>query len=152
MWSVASFIFGIGFFIRGLSFIFLREWFFGPLDFLKNKIPITFSISTFILFMSFSLLTLTRDYLGPVEDISDCEDGPELRVYCVLSNPEDILKTPDEKYFIVSEFGGIKPYEEPNSISKSSRIFVLKLKRARLPCLGSSYGFIPPNSLTTKAF
>ena len=113
MWSVASFIFGIGFFIRGLSFIFLREWFFGPLDFLKNKIPITFSISTFILFMSFSLLTLTRDYLGPVEDISDCEDGPELRVYCVLSNPEDISKTPDEKYLVVSEFGGIKPYEEP---------------------------------------
>ena len=31
----------------------------------------------------------------------------------MLSNPEDILKTPDEKYFIVSEFGGIKPYEEP---------------------------------------
>ena len=71
------------------------------------------SVFAFLIMLCLSVLTLSRDYVGPIEDISDCSNGSKLEVYCVLSNPEDILKTPDEKYFIVSEFGGIKPYEEP---------------------------------------
>jgi hypothetical protein len=32
-------------------------------------------------------------------------------VICGISNPEDIVITPDNKYLLISEFGGIRPYD-----------------------------------------
>ena len=48
------------------------------------------SVFAFVIMLCLSVLTLSRDYVGPIEDISDCSNGPKLEVYCVLSNPEDI--------------------------------------------------------------
>ncbi len=112
VWSIVSFLFGLGFFLRGLFFIFFRNFLVSALEKMINMRKVI-SVFGFLIMLCLSLLTLIRDYVGPIEDISDCSNGSKLQVYCVLSNPEDISKTPDKKYLIVSEFGGIKPYEEP---------------------------------------
>ena len=112
VWSIVSFLFGLGFFLRGLFFIFFRNFLVSALEKMISMGKVV-SVFAFLIMLCLSVLTVSRDYVGPIEDISDCSNGSKLEVYCVLSNPEDILKTPDEKYFIVSEFGGIKPYEEP---------------------------------------
>ena len=112
VWSIISFLFGFGFFLRGLFFIFFRKFLVSTLEKMLDATK-AISVFAFLFTICLSILTVSRDYVGPIEEISDCSNGPKLEVYCVLSNPEDILKTPDEEYFIVSEFGGIKPYEEP---------------------------------------
>ncbi len=35
-----------------------------------------------------------------------------ITVYCEFNNPEDMALLPDNKFFIMSEFGGIRPYQE----------------------------------------
>lgn len=55
------------------------------------------------------LFILTRSYIGPLTDVSDCESTEELAVSCVVSNPEDMVVTPDKRFLLVSEFGGIAP-------------------------------------------
>ena len=111
VWSIVSFLFGLGFFLRGLFFIFFRMFLVRALEKMIDMRKVV-SVFAFFIMLCLSMLTVSRDYVGPIEDISDCSNGSKLEVYCVLTNPEDIIKTPDEKYFIVSEFGGIKPYEE----------------------------------------
>ena len=111
MWSIISFLFGFSFFLRGLFFIFFRKFLVGTFEKMIDMGKVI-SVFAFLVTICLTVLTVSRDYVGPIEDISDCSNGSKLEVYCVVSNPEDILKTPDEKYFIVSEFGGIKPYEE----------------------------------------
>ena len=125
VWSIVSFLFGLGFFLRGLFFIFFRRFLVISLEKIISYGNV-FNVFAFLICVCLSILTLSRDYVGPIEDISDCSNGSRLEVYCVLSNPEDILKTPDENYFIVSEFGGIKPYEEPKQGNLA--LFNLKTK------------------------
>ena len=62
-----------------------------------------------------SLFILTRSYIGPVPDISGCESTDQLAVSCVVSNPEDMVITPDKRFLLVSEFGGITPLEPVSS-------------------------------------
>lgn len=53
---------------------------------------------------------------GQPADIAEaCSTGPEFSTYCGFQNPEDLALTPDEKYLIVSEFGGMTPLSEMQS-------------------------------------
>ena len=137
VWSIVSFLFGLGFFLRGLFFIFFRNFLVSALEKMIDKRKLI-SVFAFLIMLCFSLLTLIRDYVGPIEDISDCSNGSKLEVYCVLSNPEDISKTPDEKYLIVSEFGGIKPYEEPKEGSLALFNLSTKMREDLYIKLGSN--------------
>lgn len=55
------------------------------------------------------LFILTRSYIGPLPKVSDCNSTEELAVSCVVTNPEDMVVTPDKRFLLVSEFGGIAP-------------------------------------------
>ena len=59
-----------------------------------------------IAFLCLSIFILGRSYIGPIVDVSDCESGRRLSVACVVTNPEDMVLTPDQQFIIVSEFGG----------------------------------------------
>ena len=60
----------------------------------------------------FSVFILSRSYMGPVPDVASCGSGDKLSVACVVSNPEDMVITPDQRFVLLSEFGGIKPLSE----------------------------------------
>ncbi len=62
-----------------------------------------------------SLFILTRSYIGPVPDLSDCQSTDVLAVSCVVTNPEDMVITPDKRFLLVSEFGGIAPLQKLTS-------------------------------------
>ena len=49
---------------------------------------------------------------GSIEPLDGCESNEELNVYCNFMNPEDLALTPDGKFLIVSEFGGMAPLVE----------------------------------------
>ena len=53
------------------------------------------------------------------QPIEGCESNDELKVVCGFTNPEDLALTPDDKFFILSEYGGQKPIQEvlPGQIS-----------------------------------
>ena len=61
-----------------------------------------------ICFMIFLWLG-NKDSIQPVEG---CESNAELSVYCNFMNPEDLALTPDDKFLIVAEFGGMAPLVE----------------------------------------
>jgi len=48
----------------------------------------------------------------PFKPLVGCESNEELNVICGFSNPEDLALTPDNKFFILSEYGGQKPIQE----------------------------------------
>ena len=52
---------------------------------------------------------------GSIEPLNGCESNEELNVYCNFMNPEDLALTPDGKFLIVSEFGGMAPLVEMTS-------------------------------------
>jgi len=47
---------------------------------------------------------------------SDCGTDQQLTLYCGFQNPEDIALTPDGKFLIVTEFGGV-PNSRPGKLS-----------------------------------
>ena len=55
----------------------------------------------------------------PFQPIEGCKSNKELNVVCGFSNPEDLALTPDNEFFILSEYGGQKPIQEvlPGQIS-----------------------------------
>ena len=57
----------------------------------------------------FSIFILSRAYIGPIATVSPCESGNQLSIACVVSNPEDMVITPDQRFVLISEFGGIRP-------------------------------------------
>ena len=59
-----------------------------------------------------SIFILARSYIGPIPDTSNCESGATLSVSCVVSNPEDMVITPDNRFILLSEFGGSGPLNE----------------------------------------
>lgn len=65
-----------------------------------------------IVCLCLSIFILGRSYIGPIVDVSACESGRRLTVACVVTNPEDMVLTPDQQFIIVSEFGGIGPLDE----------------------------------------
>lgn len=65
-----------------------------------------------IVCLCLSVFILGRSYIGPIVEVSDCESGRRLSVACEVTNPEDMVLTPDQQFIIVSEFGGIGPLDE----------------------------------------
>ena len=112
LWIFVTLILGILLCIRGLVIIFFRK------D--KKILPIylnhyyKFSIPISIAMISLAFFMLTTDYIGPQKDISECKSDKTISVICGISNPEDIVITPDNKYLLISEFGGISHMILPN--------------------------------------
>ena len=50
-----------------------------------------------------------------MQPLEGCESNAELSVYCDFMNPEDLALTPDGKFLIVAEFGGMAPLVEMTS-------------------------------------
>ena len=111
LWKLVTFTLGLIFVIRGLIVIFYFEK-------IKKIIPIfirnyfKFSVPISLAFIYLAFLIVTNDYLGNQKDISKCESDKSISVICGFQNPEDIVITPDEKFLLISEFGGIAPYGE----------------------------------------
>ena len=59
-----------------------------------------------------ALMSITSCSQLFMQPISGCQSNDELTVYCGFQNPEDLALTPDEKFLIVSEFGGMSPLVE----------------------------------------
>ena len=76
--------------------------------FIKHYFKLSLPISGIYIFIFF--LLLSTDYLGPQKDIAECVSDERINVLCGYQNPEDIVITPDNKYLLMSEFGGIDPY------------------------------------------
>ena len=114
LWTFITVILGFLLCLRGLVVIFY-------LDSIKKLLPVylnhyykfTFSISLILIFLSFFIVS--TDYIGEQKDISDCKSDNSISVVCNFSNPEDIVVTPDQKFLLMSEFGGISPYQETKS-------------------------------------
>ena len=110
LWIFVTLILGILLSIRGLVIIFFLEK-------IKKILPIylnhyyKFSIPISIVMISLTFFMLTTDYIGPQKDISECKSDKTIFVICGISNPEDIVITPDNKYLLISKFGGIRPYD-----------------------------------------
>lgn len=114
LWILITVILGCLLCIRGLVVIFY-------LDSVKKILPLylnhyykfTFSISLILISLSFFIVS--TDYIGEQKDISICKSDDSISVVCGISNPEDIVITPDQEFFLMSEFGGISPYQETKS-------------------------------------
>ena len=123
VWLITTFSLGIILSIRGLVVIFFFEK-------IKNILPIymknyfKFSIPISLALICLSLFVVSTDYIGPQKDISSCKSDNNIDVICDFSNPEDIVITPDNEFLLMSEFGGIGPYEE----QKSGYFALLNLK------------------------
>jgi hypothetical protein len=111
VWKNTLFIFGIVSIFRGFIAILFENLVYKFADiFAKNYFK--FSIPLSLLFFSLTLLMVSRDYMGPVKNIDQCQSDESISLYCGFNNPEDMALLPDNKFFLMSEFGGIKPYEE----------------------------------------
>ena len=114
LWILLTLIVGILLCIRGLVVIFFLEK-------IKKILPLylnhyyKFSIPISVAMISLALFTVTTDYIGPQKNISECKSDDAISVICGVSNPEDIVVTPDNKYLLISEFGGIRPYDSTKS-------------------------------------
>jgi len=58
------------------------------------------------------LLKQVLEYCKVDKDISECISDRNIEIICGFKNPEDIVITPDNEFLLMSEFGGIEPYEE----------------------------------------
>ena len=114
VWRIVTFSLGIILIIRGIAAMF----FFNQI---KKAIPFVFlhyfkfmSIIS-VMFFSLAFFVVSSDYVGPQKDISNCSSDNKVKLICGFNNPEDIVITPDKKFLLMSEFGGIGPYEEQKS-------------------------------------
>ena len=114
LWILLTLILGILLCIRGFVVIFFLEK-------IKKILPIylnhyyKLSIPISIAMISLAFFVVSTDYIGPQKDISECKSDKAISVICGFSNPEDIVVTPDNKYLLISEFGGIRPYDSTKS-------------------------------------
>ena len=114
LWTFITVILGFLLCLRGLVVIFYLESIKKILPvYLNHYYKFTFSISLILIFLSFFIVS--TDYIGEQKDISDCKSDNSISVVCNFSNPEDIVVTPDQKFLLMSEFGGISPYQETKS-------------------------------------
>lgn len=111
LWQLVVFIF-LSFILVQLISIFIYPKFFKLVTSIIKNTHFFKRLVTCLLLSCLGLLLIGRSYIGPVPGINDCESDKDINVLCVLTNPEDIAVTPDGKFLIVSEFGGIEPLEE----------------------------------------
>jgi DNA-binding beta-propeller fold protein YncE len=95
-----------------------------------------FSIPISAVMISLALFTVSTDYIGPQKNISECKSDDAISVICGVSNPEDIVVTPDNKYLLISEFGGIRPYDS----TKSGGFALLRLSDNKIITPKISFG------------
>ena len=114
LWILLTLIVGILLCIRGLFVIFFLEKIKKILPHYLNHYY-KFSIPISVAMISLAFFTVTTDYIGPQKNISECKSDDVISVICGVSNPEDIVVTPDNKYLLISEFGGIRPYDSTKS-------------------------------------
>jgi len=135
LWILLTLIVGILLCIRGLVVIFFLEK-------IKKILPLylnhyyKFSIPISLVMISLALFTVTTDYIGPQKNISECKSDDAISVICGVSNPEDIVVTPDNKYLLISEFGGIRPYDS----TKSGGFALLRLSDNKIITPKISFG------------
>ena len=111
VWLIVTFALGLALLIRGFVIMFFLEKIKKILPyFMRNYYKFSIPVSFALIYLSF--LIVSTDYIGPQKDISSCESDKNIEVICDFSNPEDIVITPDKKFLLMSEFGGIGPYEE----------------------------------------
>ena len=72
-------------------------------------------ITTSGLLVIFFMIFLLYGNKDPMQPLEGCESNAELSVYCDFMNPEDLALTPDKKFLIVAEFGGMAPLVEMTS-------------------------------------
>ena len=111
IWKNTIFVFGVISILRGLVAIFFENLVYKFAEIFSNNYY-KFSITLSVFFLGLALLMVSRDYLGPVKNIDDCVSDQLITIYCEFTNPEDIALLPDNEFLLLSEFGGIKPYEE----------------------------------------
>ena len=135
LWILLTLIVGILLCIRGLVVIFFLEK-------IKMILPLylnhyyKFSIPISAVMISLALFTVSTDYIGPQKNISECKSDDAISVICGVSNPEDIVVTPDNKYLLISEFGGIRPYDS----TKSGGFALLRLSDNKIITPKISFG------------
>ena len=135
LWILLTLIVGILLCIRGLVVIFFLEK-------IKKILPLylnhyyKFSIPISLALISLAFFTVTTDYIGPQKNISECKSDDAISVICGVSNPEDIVVTPDNKYLLISEFGGIRPYDS----TKSGGFALLRLSDNKIITPKISFG------------
>ena len=135
LWILLTLIVGILLCIRGLVVIFFLEK-------IKKILPLylnhyyKFSIPISAVMILLALFTVTTDYIGPQKNISECKSDDAISVICGVSNPEDIVVTPDNKYLLISEFGGIRPYDS----TKSGGFALLRLSDNKIITPKISFG------------
>ena len=135
LWILLTLIVGILLCIRGLVVIFFLEK-------IKKILPLylnhyyKFSIPISVVMISLALFTVTTDYIGPQKNISECKSDDAISVICGVSNPEDIVVTRDNKYLLISEFGGIRPYDS----TKSGGFALLRLSDNKIITPKISFG------------
>ena len=135
LWILLTLMVGILLCIRGLVVIFFLEK-------IKKILPLylnhyyKFSIPISAVMISLALFTVTTDYIGPQKNISECKSDDAISVICGVSNPEDIVVTPDNKYLLISEFGGIRPYDS----TKSGGFALLRLSDNKIITPKISFG------------
>ena len=135
LWILLTLILGILLCIRGLVVIFFLEK-------IKKILPIylnhyyKLSIPISIVMISLAFFVVSTDYIGPQKDISECKSDKAISVICGFSNPEDIVLTPDNKYLLISEFGGIRPYGS----TKSGGFALLRLSDNKIITPKISFG------------
>ena len=61
--------------------------------------------------ISLALFTVTTDYIGPQKNISECKSDDAISVICGVSNPEDIVVTPDNKYLLITSLKPINSFK-----------------------------------------
>ena len=111
VWKNTFFIFGIVSILRGfIAIVFENIVYKFANIFFNNYFKFTIPIS--LLFFSLTLVLVSRDYMGPIKNIDECQSDESISLYCGFQNPEDMALLPDKKFFLMSEFGGIKPYAE----------------------------------------
>ena len=111
VWRITTLCLGIIFILRGLAVIFLFDYVkkftnYYLRNYFKISIPISF------LMIGIAFIIISNDYIGPQKDISECISDRNIEIICGFKNPEDIVITPDNEFLLMSEFGGIEPYEE----------------------------------------
>ena len=135
LWILLTLIVGILLCIRGLVVIFFLEKIKKILHLYLNHYY-KFSIPLSAVMISLALFTVTTDYIGPQKNISECKSDDAISVICGVSNPEDIVVTPDNKYLLISEFGGIRPYDS----TKSGGFALLRLSDNKIITPKISFG------------
>ena len=135
LWILLTLIVGILLCIRGLVAIFFLEKIKKILLLYLNHYY-KFSIPISVAMISLAFFTVTTDYIGPQKNISECKSDDAISVICGVSNPEDIVVTPDNKYLLISEFGGIRPYDS----TKSGGFALLRLSDNKIITPKISFG------------